>query len=244
MARRFILQDEDIIKKSNDSFEFVGREVNHIHSLRLNIGDKITINENICIIKNMTRQTVEVSILKIAPKFGVPNVNVTLYMGILKGDKMDFVIKKATELGVKKIVPFFSKNVVVKLDKKDIIKKKDKYQIIANEACKQCGRTDSVEILDFLDIDEIINEVKNYDRVILAYENDTNSLKSELTDIKKHDFNNIAVVVGAEGGFDKSEVLELRKCENIRSVSISNRILRAETAVMLLLSIIMYELDN
>ena len=243
MARRFILQDEDIIKKSNNSFEFVGGEVSHMHSLRLNVGDELTINENICKIKNMTRQSVEVEILKTAPEFGVPNINITLYMGILKGDKMDFVIKKATELGVKNIVPFFSKNVVVKLDKNDITKKKNKYQLIANEACKQCGRTDSVEILDFADIHEIINEVKNYDRVILAYENDTNSLRCELTDIKEHDFNNIAVVVGAEGGFDKSEVLNLKMCDNVESVSISNRILRAETAVISLLSVIMYELD-
>lgn len=244
MARRFILQDEDIIKKSNDSFEFIGREVSHIHSLRLNKGNEITINDKVCKIINMTRDSIEVEILKAAPKFGVPSLNLTLYIGILKGDKMDFVIKKATELGVKNIVPFFSKNVVVRLDKKDIIKKKNKYQLIVNEACKQCGRTDSVNILDFLNIENIPVELKKYDKVILAYENDTNSLRSVLVDAKMENLKNIAIIVGAEGGFDISEIEKLKNIENVKSVSISNRILRAETAIISLLSIIIYELDN
>lgn len=244
MARRFILSSKDIIKKSNNTFEFIGREVHHIHSLRLNIGNDITINDKICKIINMTRETIEVEILKDAPKFGVPNIDVTLYMGLLKGDKMDFVIKKASELGVKYIVPFFSKNVVVKLDDKDIIKKKNKYQLIANEACKQCGRTDSVEILDFANVDNIFDYSKKYDKVILAYENETSSLKSVLSNVEELNLRNIAVIIGAEGGFDISEIEKLRKVDNIESVSISNRILRAETAVISLLSIIMYELDN
>ncbi len=128
MARRFIVKDEDIVNKDNNVYEIFGDEVKHIQVLRFNVGQKIHINTGIYEIKKMTRESVVVEYIEDAQNVGVPTVNTTLYMAFLKQDKMDYVVQKAVEVGIKKIVPFFSSNVIVKLDEKDRVKRKEKLQ--------------------------------------------------------------------------------------------------------------------
>jgi 16S rRNA (uracil1498-N3)-methyltransferase len=156
---------------------------------------------------------------------------------------MDFVVQKAVELGVKKIVPFFSKNVVVKLDDKSRIKRQEKLQIIANEACKQCGRTDTVNISDFIEFNDLIKNIDKHEVNFFAYEAETNSLRDNIDECKKNSHNDISLIIGAEGGFDSKEAENLKQMNKVRCVSLGSRILRAETASLNLLSIIMYELD-
>lgn len=244
MARRFIVNKEDISKISENSIEIFGKEVKHIQVLRHNVGDVIIINEYDCKITSMHSHSIELEILQSTKSIGIPNIDVTLYIGMLKNDKMDFVVQKAVELGVKNIVPFFSKNVIVKLDEKGRVKRMEKFQIVANEACKQCGRTDTVKICNMEDFNNIINAQKEYDACILAYENDKTSLKDTINNIKENKkAKSISIIIGAEGGFEKSEVDKLQKNNNLYCVSLGTRILRAETAALNLLSIVMYELD-
>lgn len=244
MARRFIVNKEDISKISENSIEIFGKEVKHIQVLRHNVGDVIIINEYDCKITSMHSHSIELEILQNTKSIGIPNIDVTLYIGMLKNDKMDFVVQKAVELGVKNIVPFFSKNVIVKLDEKGRVKRMEKLQIVANEACKQCGRTDTVKICNMEDFNNIINAQKEYDACILAYENDKTSLKDTINNIKENKkAKSISIIIGAEGGFEKSEVDKLQKNNNLYCVSLGTRILRAETAALNLLSIVMYELD-
>lgn len=244
MARRFIVNKEDISKISENSIEIFGKEVKHIQVLRHNVGDVIIINEYDCKITSMHSHSIELEILQSTKSIGIPNIDVTLYIGMLKNDKMDFVVQKAVELGVKNIVPFFSKNVIVKLDEKGRVKRMEKLQIVANEACKQCGRTDTVKICNMEDFNNIINAQKEYDACILAYENDKTSLKDTINNIKENKkAKSISIIIGAEGGFEKSEVDKLQKNNNLYCVSLGTRILRAETAALNLLSIVMYELD-
>ena len=244
MARRFIVNKEDISKISENSIEIFGKEVKHIQVLRHNVGDVIIINEYDCKITSMHSHSIELEILQSTKSIGIPNIDVTLYIGMLKNDKMDFVVQKAVELCVKNIVPFFSKNVIVKLDEKGRVKRMEKLQIVANEACKQCGRTDTVKICNMEDFNNIINAQKEYDACILAYENDKTSLKDTINNIKENKkAKSISIIIGAEGGFEKSEVDKLQKNNNLYCVSLGTRILRAETAALNLLSIVMYELD-
>lgn len=243
MARRFIVNISDITKTDEDMIEIGGKEVKHIQVLRHNVGDIIIVNEYDCKIVKMMSHSIILKILRNTEPVGIPNVDVTLYLGVLKNDKMDFVLQKAVELGVKNIVPFFSKNVVVKLDEKGRIKRMEKLQTIVNEACKQCGRTDSVNVLDFCEFNSIITEQEKYDLSIIAYENENTSLKDTINKVKNNKIKSVSIIIGAEGGFNKDEVDKLLKNNKTLCVSLGSRILRAETAALNLLSIIMYELD-
>lgn len=243
MARRFIVRDDDITKLNDKNIKIKGTEVKHIQVLRHNINDEIIVNENIYKIIDMTRDTIDLEYIKEALVIGVPKTNITLYIAFLKSDKMDYLVQKAVEIGVKRIVPFFSKNVVVKLDEKSKVKRREKLQKIADEACKQCGRMDTVNIEEFLNFNELKDSLKE-DKIFFAYEASKDSLRREINDMKQRNINNIGIIIGAEGGFLESEAEELNKLDNVCCVSLGERILRAETAAINLLSILIYEMEE
>lgn len=245
MARRFIVKSNDFTVLDNDKFVISGSEVKHIQVLRHNIGDEIIINKFVCEITKMTKDTIELKYIKDAEEKGVPSIYITLYIAMLKNDKMDYVVQKAVELGVKNIVPFFSSNVIVKLDDKAREKRKQKLQVIADEACKQCGRTDVVQIESFINFNELVSKVEKNDINIFAYEGceDKNSLKETLKICCDNKYKNIGCIIGAEGGFTDKEASELTANSTIKTVSLGSRILRAETACVNILSIVSYELE-
>jgi len=238
MARRFVISEEIEV---GQEFKIAGDEAKHIMILRHNIGEKILVNDKICEIKDINKQEIKCLALEQAEESGVPDVKITLFQALLKSDKMEFVIQKAVEIGVSKIVPFISKNVVVKLDDKDKVKKVERWNKISVEASKQCGRSDIVPVMTVFGFAKMLDELKNYEKVIVAYENETNSLKKFLRENSR--IKNVAIIIGAEGGFDEEEVKSIISNENSISVSLGERILRAETASLNLLSVLMYELE-
>lgn len=238
MARRFVIKESIEI---GQEFNIVGEEAKHIMILRHNVGEKIIVNDKVCEIKSITKQEVNCLVLEQAQEEGVPNVKIALFQALLKSDKMEFVIQKVVEIGASKIVPFISKNVVVKLDDKDKIKKVERWNKISVEASKQCGRSDIVEVEKVHSFVDMVEKLKEFDKVIIAYENEVNSLKEVIRE--NLNVNNVAIIIGAEGGFEKSEVEKVLENENAVSVSLGKRILRAETASVNLLSILMYEFD-
>lgn len=244
MARRFIVDKDNMQKQDDNIYIITGSEVKHIQVLRHNVDDEITVNDSIYKIIEMRRDSVILEYIKEAPVVGVPENNITLYMAFLKSDKMDFVVQKAVEIGVKNIVPFFSNNVIVKLDEKDRIKRKEKLQKIADEACKQCGRTDVIEVLKPINFSELKKDLLKQEKVFFAYETSKDSLRKEIKDAKEESIQNIGIIIGAEGGFTDKEAEELKEIENVSCVSLGTRILRAETAALNLLSIIVYEMEE
>lgn len=238
MARRFVFgKDVEI----GEEFEIGGEEARHIMVLRHKVGDSIIVNDKVCEIESMSKQAVSCRAIELAVEKGVPNTKVTLFQALLKSDKMEYVIQKSVELGVYKVCPFVSKNVVVKLDEKDRGRKVERWRKISVEASKQCGRSDMVDVEMICGFNEMLDRLSEFEAVIIAYENETNSLKNVIKD--NLNVKNIAIIIGAEGGFEKSEVLEVLKQENAVSVSLGERILRAETASLNLLSILMYEFE-
>lgn len=249
MARRFIVDNSDIkyFSKDENIMEIKGKEVKHIQVLRYDVSDIIIVNEYVCKIVKMHSNYIELQIISNAKKQGEPFINLSLFVALLKGDKMDLVIQKAVELGVKTIVPFISKNTIVRLDEKSKVKKKNKYQIIANEACKQCGRTDLVRVEDIITSNnELLDRLSEYDVNIFAYENENkkSSLHETMEYVDKRKYRNISMIIGPEGGFLLDEAKDIKSLENTKCISLGTRILRAETAAINLISIIMYELDN
>lgn len=168
-------------------------------------------------------------------------VHITLSQALPKAGKMDFIIQKATELGVDRIVPFQSARSVSRPmdDKKR--QKESRWRKIAVEAARQCGRADVPVISPCVDFPEMINSESSRGLRIIFWEEETRSglkevLRNDPTELLKELF----VVVGPEGGFLKEEIDQAKKA-GFRSVSLGRQILRVETAVLAILTVIQYE---
>ncbi|HBR03635.1 MAG TPA: 16S rRNA methyltransferase [Ruminiclostridium sp.] len=173
-----------------------------------------------------------------------PEIYVTLFQGLPKGEKMELIIQKAVELGIYRIVPVITQRSVVQLDKKYREKKAERWQKIAREAAKQCRRAYVPEVAAPVDFDEAMNRCKQFGPGILLYENEEKKCLKDL--LKCYTINkvkNIALFVGPEGGFSEQEV---EKCIAIgyNVAGLGKRILRAETAAISAIAIIMYEMDE
>ena len=131
-----------------------------------------------------------------------PDTKVTIFQGLPKADKMEWVIQKSVELGVHDITPVEMKRCIVKLTDKDKKRKQQRWQKIAEVAAKQSGRNNIPAINEIISVKNICNLDTKYDIVIVAYENEKqNQLKNELEKLKARGKENlkIAIVIGPEG---------------------------------------------
>lgn len=239
MSKRFIVSDKDI-KRIDDIISVYGDEVNHINVLRHRVKDNIYINEYLIEITKINKEYIEGKIIGSLEQRGVPAKNITLVQAYLKSDKMEYVVQKAVELGVKNITPVLSKNCVVKLDEKDKSKKVERLNKIAKEAIEQCGRTDEVYVNNVEDLSKMNFDV--YDAVLVCHEASNNSLKQAIQNISSA--MSVAVVIGPEGGLTEEEVDKMLTNNHAYVVSLGERVLRAETASFAALSILWYEFGD
>ena len=173
-----------------------------------------------------------------------PNIRVTLYQGLPKAEKMDFIIQKAVELGVFRIVPVTTQRTVVQLDDQDKKRKLERWNRIAREAAKQCKRTCVPEVALPMTLKSALKESGNADAAIALYENEQKKCLKEL--LKCYNINkigDIALFIGPEGGFSNDEVVEMTESGAV-TAGLGKRILRAETAAVSVISIIMYEMGE
>ena len=193
----------------------------------------------------MANKYVDCKILEKTDSDVESNVALTIFQGLPKSDKMELIIQKCTELGAMNFVPVEFSRCVVKLNLKDASKKIERWQKIAETAAKQSKRDLVPKVEQLLNIKDLAQKIKNYDLVLLAFENeDKNTLKNELLKIKNGTEElNIAVIVGPEGGIEENEVTLLKE-SGAKVVTLGKRILRTETAALSMVSIIMYELET
>ena len=236
MSKRFIVEEKNIMKQA-ENILVKGEEVHHINVLRYKIGDKVYINNYELEILKINKEELEGKVVGNLEEKGIPKIDITLIQSYLKSDKMDYVVQKAVELGVKNIKPVMSRNTIVKLDSKDRIKKVERLNKIAKEAIEQCGRTDNVIVENIEELAKVDWNV--YDVILICHEKSNVSLKDTLQCIK--DKNKIAVIIGPEGGLEDIEVDNILNNKNAKDISLGERILRAETASLNILSIIGYE---
>ncbi len=246
---KFFVENNQI---KNDTIYIKNQDVNHIKKvLRKNIEDEITIcDENtkqdyLCKITNIEENEITCKIIKELETNVESNIEVSIFQGLPKADKMELIIQKSVELGVHDITPIEMKRCVVKLQGKDKTKKIERWQKISEVAAKQCGRNYIPKINNIENLKEISEKIKDYDVVLVAYEEEKeNTLKNELELLKKDNDNiKIAVVIGPEGGIDKEEI-EVLKRNEAKIITLGKRILRTETVALNVLSIIMYELES
>ncbi len=166
------------------------------------------------------------------------DVDVTLIYGLPKSDKFEFVLQKATELGVKRIVPFLSKRSIIKTDKVAFEKKKDRYLRILKEASEQSYRQTIPELTPLI----VLKDLEQYlsDQNLVAYEEVSKQGEhSQFYESLHQDYQSITIIVGPEGGFEQSEIDQMKSL-GIKECSLGKRILRSETAPLYMLSVIGY----
>ena len=244
---KFFIKSENL--KENEEIWITGNDVNHIKNVLRKKTDDLL---NVC--NSDTSQNYEVKILKlfddkiickiISNKISnsESELNLTIYQGLPKADKMELIIQKCTELGVKEIVPIIMKRSVVKLKEKDKENKVNRWQKIAEVAAKQSGRDFIPKINNIINFNQI--DYQKYDRVLVLYENENKlSIKQVINELKTEKILNLAIVIGPEGGFDEKEIQDLSQ-PNISIVTLGKRILRTETVALVVSGILMYELGD
>jgi len=241
MARFFV----DSTQILEDYINIEGPDVNHIKNvLRLQIGEQIVIcdgqgNDFITIIESIEDKNIRVKIESITIAETEPNLKVTLFQGLPKGDKMEYIIQKCVELGIDEIVPVNTSRAVVKLsDEKKMNKKIERWQKISESASKQSKRGKIPIISNVLSYAEAIKASNSMDMKFIAYENENEvTLKQVLT--TDENIKTLGFYVGPEGGFTEEEVSRAIDA-GIKPITLGKRILRTETASISLTAMIMY----
>ena len=236
-----IFVEEKNWNREQNIIKITGEEVNHIKNvLRCKSSDKIEIkimdnNEAnlpkfLCEIEKIEKEEIICKIIEEIESRNESEIYLHIVQGIPKADKMEQIIEKGTELGVKEFTPFNLKRCIAKILPKEEEKKISRWQKIAETAAKQSKRDLIPKVNKVYSIKNIFDLLKEYDIVIVAYEDEKNlNLKDELKNIKNNKTAKIALIIGPEGGIEKDEI-ETLKNMGAKVVSLGNRILRTETA--------------
>ena len=220
-----------------------GDDVKHItRVLRLAKGDRISIcdgegTDYLCSIEETAKDFVLANILEEIPNENESKIKITLYQGLPKGDKMDYIVQKCVELGVCEIVPVVMKRTVVKV--RDGSSKNQRWQRIAEEAAKQSARGIVPVVSECISYKDMLSRLGE-SLAILAYENEKKTSLKEV--LSKAECDKINIIIGPEGGFEEDEVIKAQE-KGAKVVTLGNRILRCETAPVAMVSAVMYELD-
>jgi len=229
--------DKDSVK-DNKAVIFGPDQKHIVKVLRLKTGDDITLfdsnsNEYYGKIFSIGKTSIEIEIYKREKVVRESPLNITLLQGLAKGDKMDYIVEKATELGVSSIIPVITER--VQFHSRDRHKRWEK---IAIEASKQCGRTKPTVIENTLDLKSALLSSDNDSLRIILHVDGELSIKSHIKNTLQTPLN-IILFIGPEGGFTDNEVL-LAKELGFISLGLGPRVLRTETASVSVLSILQF----
>lgn len=238
MPRFFI--DEPV----EDFFEITGEDASHImKSLRMKRDEQLILChagvDYSCKITNFSQNSVQARLVNVQKCTSEPDIKVTLFQGIPKGDKMDLIVQKAVEVGVNAIVPIFTARCVSRPDEKSLYKKIQRWQKIALEAAKQSGRGCVPRIFSAMNFKDAVNCAQSSDKTILFYENEGEPLAK----VMKGKQNSLSIFVGPEGGFEAAEVLEVKNSGG-NVCTLGKRILRTETAAIVSVALAIYEFER
>ena len=234
---------------NNEVAKIVGDDVKHIYKvLRLSEGTLVALNncegkEYLCEIADITKQEVILNVKEELEFNNESKVEITLFQGLPKSQKMDLIVQKGTELGVKEIIPCLTERVDVKL--KGEFKKLDRLNRIALEAAKQSKRSIVPKVQEPIEFTELLDKINEYDLFLVPYENKEDfGIKSLMNEIKNRDeIKTVGILVGPEGGFEENEIDILRD-KGAYIITLGKRILRTETAGFTTISLVQYELGD
>lgn len=240
MARFYVSKP----KIERGSLRIEGDEVRHIRRvLRLKVGDEISLfdgsgKEYEGTIVEEGPLSVGIMVQSVFSSLGESRLEITLAQSLLKGEKMDYLIQKATELGIREIIPFFSSRSIPLLERSKGLERHRRWEKIAIEASKQCGRG-VLPRIDFIkDYTQMLQSASPDCLRLILWEREGIGLKEVVGGSEGKE--QIFFVVGPEGGLSQGEVEDARG-RGFIPVTLGKRILRAETASLCLLSIFQYE---
>ncbi len=237
--------DESQIDSIN--IKVIDKDVKHMRDvLRLKLNDKIIISSNninyLCAIVAIDKHEILNKIISKSEGVSEPKIEITLYQGLSKGSKMDFILQKGTEIGVNHFYPVATYRSVVKINElKKEQGKLERWNLITEEAAKQCKRDYIPKVHNILTFDDMIKLLDGEANIIVPYESEEGlSIGKALEHISG---NKIHLIIGPEGGFEESEIEKLEKI-GCKIVTLGHRILRTETAGFVASTIILYQLGN
>jgi 16S rRNA (uracil1498-N3)-methyltransferase len=217
----------------------------HLKSLRLKEGDEIILSDGAgkayCArIVKIGPGTAETTIIKELKTNTEPPLTVDLFIAIPKADKMERVVRQAVELGVKNIYPIVTARTIVRIPAGKGREKGGRWQRIAASAAAQCRRSYIPLVNEPLHFEEMLSFLESEKLVIIPYENEKENFILPLLEGFEKQPASVALFTGPEGGISPSEMEKLKKIPQAHPVSLGDRILRAETAPLAVLSIIMF----
>ncbi|MBR1393102.1 MAG: 16S rRNA (uracil(1498)-N(3))-methyltransferase [Ruminococcus sp.] len=221
-----------------------GEDAYHIgRSLRMKPGEKLTLccagTDYVCEITRVYAESVSVRVLSSGDCEAEPALFLTLYQALPKSEKMDFIVQKAVELGVGRIVPVFTARCVSRPDEKSMRHKIERWQKIALSAAKQSGRGNIPQIEGAVTFGECIEAASADEAAFFCYEAGGKSI----ADVSFEGISSASVIVGPEGGFEPEEAV-LAESSGITITSLGKRILRCETAPLAAITAIMLRSGN
>ena len=233
-----------------ETIAITGGDAHHLaHVMRAQIGDAITVVDAAgqaaeMVVTALTRDVVHLRMQRVLPA-ETEGREVVLVQALLKGEKMDFVVQKAAELGTACVCPIVTEHVVVRYDAKKAAAKAARWQKIADEAAKQCGRRMLMRVAPIVSLTELLRDPAYIGAAdtatVFCYEQEER--QSMRTVLGGTEARRVTLIVGAEGGFSPAEAAAVTAAGG-QSVSLGHRILRAETASLTALAVTQYELGN
>lgn len=233
-----------------NSITITGGDVNHIKNvLRMSVGEKICVingqnnKEYYCEITALGNNAVDTRICEIRESDQELANEIVLFQGLPKSDKMELIIQKAVELGVHTIVPVSTDRTVVKLDAKKEANKRKRWMSISESAAKQSGRLRIPEVTQVVSFKEALEMAGKMDVRLIPYELAEGMEKTREVMSGIQPGQSVAVFIGPEGGFESSEIEKAREI-GVQSITLGKRILRTETAGLVTLAMLVYNLER
>ncbi|MEG1394539.1 MAG: RsmE family RNA methyltransferase [Clostridia bacterium] len=231
--KRFFLNSACV----DNRFVIDGEEFEHLTKvLRYKVGYQAIIcnddgKDYLCTIESIGKCSAVAVVDSAQENCTVGRVKLTLFQAMPKGDKLDLIIQKACELGASEVTPFLSRFT------NETKFNAERANRISKEACKQCGRAKLLQVNELTEFEQVVEEMKNFDIVIVPYENAEFGKIGDVDGLDKAQ--SVALVIGSEGGFAQEEVDALKQIGG-KIVSLGKRILRCETAAIASIGLIMY----
>lgn len=232
--RRFFVEPSDVFE---DALRIKGSEFLHLKNvLRLKKGYTVVVSDGsgmdfYAVIEDICKDEAVCRITERRINDTETSVPVTLYVGLPKGGKIDFIVQKAVELGLSAVVPFVSRNST----EKEV--NLERLQRIAIEASKQCGRAKIMEVSDIVTFEEVLETARQSCKIMFCeFENKVNFGDFPVK-------GSTAIITGSEGGFSEAEYAAAKKA-GFQGASLGRRILRAETAAVTAAALVLYELGE
>ena len=222
--------------RTGETFRITGADYNHIRNvLRMHPGDVFLVScsgqSHLCRLESFGEDTVMAAIQEENYQDTELGVELYLFQGLPKSDKMELIIQKAVELGAAGVIPVEMKRCVVKLEEKKKKSRRERWQAIAESAAKQSKRSRIPEVGEVMSYKAAVDLAGEMDLFLLPYENERGmaATREALENIRPG--MKVAILIGPEGGFDPKEVAQAAE-KGARAISLGSRILRTETAAI------------